>query len=420
MDLAIFRQIANCRSCGNASLLSVLDLGEIHLNAFPLPEEPNTPKTPLELVLCNQCSLLQLRHTTQADSLYKQFWYKSATTQTMRDALRDVVEGCKERARLAAGDTVIDIGSNDSCLLSWYPENVERIGFEPAENLMGEARKPGLTIVNDYFSKTSLREVSGKRAKVITAIAMFYDLDDPHVFLADVFEALSPDGVFCIQQAYLPKMLKRNDLSNICQEHLGYYSLLSLEPLLRKHNLRVFDIEENDINGGSFRTYICQMYSTKFRETEAVRTMRFTEKAIGLDLMQPYAAFAERCKEIRTSVRKFLFAEKEGGRKVYGYGASTKSQTLISYWGLGKDVLQGIADRDDRKHGRRVVNGGIPIVGERSARISADTFLVFPWFFRAEFLKREGEWLGEAGHKMVFPMPEFEVITGGESNDSNQ
>jgi len=338
----------------------------------------------------------------------------------MRDALRDVVEGCSKRSRLAAGDTVIDIGSNDSTLLSWYPENVEKIGFEPAENLMQDARKPGMTIANDYFTKEALREVTGKRAKVITAVAMFYDLDDPNSFLEDVFEALSPDGIFCIQQAYLPQMLKRNDISNVCQEHLEYYSLMSLEPLLRRHNLRVFDVEENDINGGSFRTYICQIYSHTFHETEALRSMRFKEQAIGLDLMQPYLAFADRCKEIRTSVRKFLFAEQEQGRKVYGYGGSTKAQTLISYWGIGTEILPGIADRDDRKHGRCMVNGRIPIVDERSARISADSFLVFPWFFRSEFLKREEEWLSEPGHKMVFAMPEFEIVTKENLNDQGE
>lgn len=341
--------------------------------------------------------------------------HNSAITQTMRDALGDVVMKASERVDLASGDTVIDIGSNDSTLLENWPAKLDRIGFEPATNLMEEAHKPGLTVVNDYFSLKALREVSGKKAKVITAIAMFYDLDAPVQFCMDVWGALADDGVFVIQQAYLPDMLRNNDIGNVCHEHLSYQSLHSLETILNRAGLFVFDVEQNDINGGSFRVYACKGSHKHRPLSSSLAQMRMKEVAMGLGTEAPYLAFAQRSEILKGHVREFVQKETSSGGRVYVYGASTKGNTMLQYWGLTGEEISGAAERDERKWGRTTPSTRIPIVSELEGRSRGTAFLVLPFHFKKEFLKREEAFL-EKGGKMCFPLPQMQIITSDSEN----
>lgn len=409
-DAAPVREVGACRSCFSADLQGVLSLGSLHINAFPAPGEPDTAKAPLDLVLCANCHLLQLRHTVEPDLLYKTFHYRSGITMTMKRALLNVVEGIRARVDLEPGDTVVDIGSNDSTLLRYWPENLERIGFEPASNLMGEARSPGLTIVNDYFSQKGFEEVTSKRAAVVTACAMFYDLDDPNEFVHEVASILSVDGVFCIQMAYLPKMLNTNDIGNVCHEHLEYYSLMSLQHLLARHGLYLFDAEVNEINGGSFRVYA----SKKVRPLGPMLVHLFgSERGLGLDRLAPYKDFCFRVGQIRDQIQGMV---EEASQPVYVYGASTKGNTLLQYWDLHHECFRpggiaGAAERDPLKIGLETVGTRIPIVPEDFARRSARTFLVLPWHFRDEIVARERDWLSRGG-KMILPLPTPSVVEG--------
>ena len=395
------REIVACRACNALELEHVLDLGELHVNAFPLPGEPDTEKAPLTLVVCTECSLVQLTHTVDADKLYRQFWYRSGITLTMKKALLDVVMATLKRADVAPGDTVVDIGSNDSTLLRYWPGSLERVGFEPATNLMEEARQGGITVVNDYYSLKGLREVTGKKARVVTAVAMFYDLDQPQEFVHEVAEALAKDGVFVVQMAYLPKMLCTNDIGNVCHEHLEYYSLSSLEPLLASCGLYVFDVEENTVNGGSFRVFASK---EKRPPSEKLSRLRWYEHNSNLTAPSTLQFFAQRVARIRMEVRKLLWE----APRPYVYGASTKGNTLLQYWEVGREVLKGAAERDQQKWGRETVGTRIPIIPEEMARADASHFLVLPWHFKEEILAREEEWLAGGGH-FIFPLPEVEV-----------
>lgn len=383
------------------------------MSGFPLPGEPDPPKAPLKLLKCDKCQLVQLAHTVEPDELYRTFfWYKSSTTETMKAALRDVVDGARVRTSLRGGDVVIDIGSNDSELLTNWDWNLECIGFEPARNLMEEARRPDLTIVNDYFSHKALTGVTGRRAQVITAVAMFYDLHDIPAFLEDVRKALALNGTFVIQQAYLVDMLRNTDISNIVHEHLSYQSLYSLEQMLQPHGLKVFDVERNNVNGGSFRTYICHKGSgsTTHSPTDALLQMRFEEHAMGLDMDVPYRKFAEGANERKQQFFDFVGTEQKKGGVVYGYGASTKANTLLQAWNVDRMHLPGIAERDPRKVGRETAGQRIPIMAESVGRTTASAFAVFPFFFRSEMIERERPFL-ERGGKMFFPLPFGEVIS---------
>lgn len=375
--------IKSCRACGRNGLHPLLSLGDLCINAFPAPDQPDIPRAPLALAVCDSCHLVQLLHTVSPDALYRTFWYRSGITRTMRAALSSVVEGSTARTSFAQGDTVVDIGSNDSTLLRMWSPGLDRIGFEPATNLMDQARLGGLTVVNDYFTYEGFREVTGKRAKIITAVAMFYDLHDPNTFLSDIYKALSKDGLFVVQMAYLPAMLDTNDVGNICHEHLEYYALGPLVRLFAEHGLAVVDVEFNSVNGGSFRVYAQK--GTR-DSSEAVQATLRKERSLGLHTLKVYQDFAARAKEIKERVRSLV---EEAPKPCHVYGASTKGNTLLQWWELGVGQLPAAAERDEKKWGLETVGTRIPIISEVQSNRLANSYLVLPWHFRAEIEARE-------------------------------
>ena len=297
-----------CRVCGS-SFESILDLGEHYVSNFPLPSEPDGTKAPLELVLCKRCRLLQLKHTVSPDEMYRNYWYRSGTNRTMRSALADIANKAETLIHLHADDSVLDIGCNDGTLLGSYRTGgICRIGFDPAENLAALSRRVAQYVVTDFFSYGRYRQVAElqtRRPKVVTSIAMFYDLEDPNQFVADVKRTMDPDGLWIVQMSYLPLMLRTNEFGNICHEHLEYYSLQSFEYLLHHHEMEVMDVELNDVNGGSIRTYIRNREAgaegfgdATYRDLamERVNSLREQEIKLGLDENRIYRDFAQRCR----------------------------------------------------------------------------------------------------------------------------
>jgi NDP-4-keto-2,6-dideoxyhexose 3-C-methyltransferase len=231
---------------------------------------------------------------------------------------------------------------------------------------------------------------------VITAIGMFYDMEDPNAFIADAAAVLADDGVFVAQLMCLRPMLEKNDLGNICHEHLEYYSLESLQRLFEKNGLEIFALEENDVNGGSYR-----LFARKYRTGSIPLADRFTK--------QHYLDFYARIERSNDECVQFIKGEVANGKKVYVYGASTKGNTILQYYGLSHEWIAGAAERSPEKWGRYTVGTLIPIVTEEEARKAADYFLILPWAFLNEFLHRERDWRA-AGGKFIVPLPEFRVL----------
>ncbi len=204
-----------CRSC-KGELETVLDLGSMYVNAFLKPGEPDPPQAPLTIAVCKRCMLVQLRHTVQADMLFRNFWYRSSVTATMRAALVDLVKSAGEQVPLRPGDVVCDIGSNDGTLLRCWPQTAVRIGFDPAENLAAEAREGGNIIVEDYFSSIKYFDFTQRKARIITCAACLYDIEEINRFLFGVMAVLDSEGVFVAQLSYLPAMLDTNDFACVC------------------------------------------------------------------------------------------------------------------------------------------------------------------------------------------------------------
>ena len=412
------RTIGQCRVCGSRRLAPILSLGNIYVSDFVTDHVAAEETTyPLELVLCDPgadgCGLLQLKHTVDPSKMYNFYYYHSGANALMQNALADVVRKVTRKSPLKQGDIVLDIGCNDGTLLRSYPTRGIRLaGFDPAKNLIPEAMVGTTKIINDFFNYSAFKEYfAGEKAKVITSIAMFYDLDDPNAFVADIAKCLHPEGLWVIQMSYLPLMLQQNAFDNICHEHLEYYSMMSLQFLLRRHRLRAVDVELNDVNGGSFRVYV-QHQSKKAHPNGLDRVIELERKESRFKLndKETYFRFAARVEAIQKQIYQFITRETRKGKTVYVYGASTKGNTLLQHFGLNHQLIEAAAERNPDKFGKKTVGTLIPIISEEEARLARpDYFLVLPWHFLKGFVKREREYL-RSGGRFIVPLPKMKII----------
>lgn len=385
------REITACRSCGAEALDPVLDLGSLHVSGFPLLGQ-TMPRAPLEVVQCNACTLVQLRHTVSRDYLYRDaYWYRSGVQEAMVAALKDVAEHAMREVDLAAGDLVIDVGSNDGTLLGFFPENCIRIGFEPSP--VGMETPNGITVMPSYFYPPISRAV---RAKVITSIAQLYNVDDLRAYMRAVDGWLADDGVWVIQLAYLPTTLQRLNFGDFVHEHVTYWTLESLRHLVEQYGLHVDDWALNEVNGGSMRVVIR-------RGLAPTRAVYDTPTKAG------FTAFAEQVQRSLFHVEAFITGAVVSGKKVGGYGASTKGSTMLDYWGIGPDLLPMVADRQPEKWGRTTVTG-IPIVSEDEMRAwEPDYLLLLPFHFVEAFKQREHAFLARGG-QFIVPLPTLTLV----------
>ncbi len=399
-----------CRSCSSEKLTDILSLGNLYLSDFTLGNL-KPPQYPLVLVLCSDCLLLQLKHTTPASLLYtERYGYKSGINQTMNKELKEIAENALSvYGKIKKNMILVDIGANDGTLLKNYPPDSTKIAVEPIKKLAAEAKKHAAIVINDFFHYASYKKaMKTKKADIITVISCFYDMEEPNTFLHDITKILAKNGVLVIQQNYLKAMLTLNAFDNIVHEHLEYYSLHSLNNLLKKHNLEVFAVEETPINGGSFRTYIA--FKGKREIAKSVHDLLNQEKELALDTKAPYHLFAKRVKDNKKMLKLFIEKEVKRGKTIYIYGASTRGNTLLQYFDLNTKFIKKAVERNSEKWGKKIASVGIPIISEAQARKEKpDYMLVLPWFFKNEFIKREKAYLNAGGH-FIFPLPTFEVI----------
>ena len=402
-----------CRVCYSNRIIPIFSLGLQYVSNFINKEDEGKGiKAPLELILCENCSLLQLKHTAPQELLYAGFyWYKSGVTETMKKALRDITEKAEKMFGLKEGDVVLDIGSNDGTLLrSYATPKLVLVGVEPANNLADEGRKGLSHFIHEFWDFEKYNSIVGKKAKIITAIGMFYDMEDPNQFIADIVKALREDGVFIAQLMCLKNMLDMNDVGNICHEHLEYYSFASLEYLFNRHGLKIFDIEINDVNGGSYRVYSRLKGSKVKRGGCEERVQRVKEDEKDLQGKKPYMDFFKRIEDNKKKCVSFIKAEVAEGKKIFVYGASTKGNTILQYYGLDGSLIEAAAEKSPWKWGKYTIGSMIPIISEEEARKKQpDYFLVLPYAFFDEFYKREKEWRQKGG-KFIVPLPKFKVI----------
>lgn len=406
-------RISKCRVSGASDLISVLSLGRQALTGvFPRSVEERVTVGPLELLWSPSSGLLQLAHSYDAAEMYgANYGYRSGLNASMVAHLTAKIRGLEAGFGLEPGDVALDIGSNDATSLKAYrTADVKRIGVDPTGEKFRAHYDDDIALVPDFFSAETYDRATRKRAKIITSIAMFYDLEDPVAFARDVARCLAPDGVWHFEQSYMPSMLRMCSYDTICHEHIEYYSLGVVRKVLEAADLKILDVQMNAVNGGSFAVTAAHRSSARPSNDAVVSWLLEQEERMGLGTPRPFRDFEERVYRHREDLTRLLGALVGDGKRVLGYGASTKGNVVLQFCGIGPELVPAIAEVNEDKFGAYTPGTHIPIVSEAEARASEpDYFLVLPWHFKEGIIRREQEFL-QRGGKMIFPFPEIEIV----------
>ena len=395
------------------SFVSVLDLGEHALTGvFPESEGETVTTGPLELLWCRECGLVQLAHSYDPTEMYGgNYGYRSGLNASMRQHLLRKARGLEALVDLRPGDTVLDIGSNDGTLLGSYSvDGIRRLGIDPTADRFREFYPENCDVVADFFSAKAYRSLTANPARVITSIAMFYDLERPADFAREVAACLAEDGVWHFEQSYMPSMLRLTSYDTICHEHLEYYSLDVISRILREAGLDLIDVRFNGVNGGSFAVTAAPSGSPLPRQDVLVGWLMRQEERLGLRTLGPFSEFKERVFRHRNDLVDLVRTLRSSGASVMGYGASTKGNVLLQFCGFTPDDISAIGEVNEEKFGRVTPGSGIRIVSEQEVRdANPDYLVVFPWHFREGIVERESEYL-RSGGRIIFPLPEIEIV----------
>jgi len=424
----------NCRIT-KKPLKELFSLGELYISDFIKTQGDyrGVKKWDLTLMLSPETKCLQLKENADKHFMYGKYWYHSSTNTSMTFELRDIAKSAMSLSKIKTGrqKVFLDIASNDGTLLSFVrPEEYHRVAIDPAEGIFQEkAKENSESTVQDFFSKEVYENIPYyedniltcyiDKASIVTCIAMFYDLDDPIKFLKDVYDIMYDDGLFIIQQSYMPLMIKQLAFDNICHEHVFYHSLYSMEYMLKQVGFKIVDVQLNDVNGGSFRTYIQKEIakpesfgSSPYRDVAQMRleSLREYEKTLNLGNKDFYMDFWERIQNLKNATYTYIRDIHKEGKSIWIYGASTKGNTLLQWFGLDNTLIDGAAERNPCKYGLKTIGTNIPIHSEETMRqIHPDYLLILPWHFINEFIEREKDYLNTGGHFIV-PCPKFEII----------
>lgn len=407
------QRIRRCRAGGGTDLVTVLDLGRQELTGvFPRSSTEPVSSGRLELLWAPRSGLVQLGHSFTPSEMYgADYGYRSGLNGSMVRHLTSKIQMLEKRFDLRTGDAVLDIGSNDATSLKAYTvPGLQRIGIDPTGAKFRAYYPDDLVLVADFFSAKAYRSTGAPAPRIITSIAMFYDLEDPVGFARDIESILAPDGVWHFEQSYLPAMLRMTSYDTICHEHLEYYSLGVVQHILQAAGLKVIDVAMNSVNGGSFAVTAARTESPLNVERPVIDWLLDQEERIGLNTPRPYRDFEERVYRHREDLRRLLGALNADGKRVLGYGASTKGNVVLQFCGLTAADIPAIADVNPDKFGAFTPGSRIPIVSESDAHaMQPDYYLVLPWHFKEGILQREAAFRDRGG-KFIFPFPSIEIV----------
>jgi hypothetical protein len=395
-------------------------LGNQYLTGvFPRSINEQVTSGPLELIKCeeadslNSCGLLQLRHSYDIGEMYgENYGYRSGLNKSMVNHLQEIVKKIQGSIELRRGDLILDIGSNDSTLLQAYPKNdLILVGIDPTGKKFKDFYPEYIKLIPDFFSSDIVKEHFGsKKAKVITSIAMFYDLESPVEFMRQIYDILADDGIWILEQSYMPMMLEMNAYDTICHEHLEYYGLKQIKWMTDRVGFKIIDVEMNHVNGGSFLVKVAKSDSL-FREAAfPVQKILMQEHDRGLNSLKPYEDFKKRVYRHREEFVRFIQEIKSKNKEILGYGASTKGNVILQFCNLTKNDIPFIAEVNQDKFGCYTPGTLIPIISEESAKaMRPDYFMVLPWHFMENILGKERDYL-KSGGKLLFPLPSVQVF----------
>ena len=407
-------KINKCRICSSKKLSKLFSLGKQSFTGkFPNSLNHKIAKDYINLILCNKCKLVQLDRNFNPNFLYgKDYGYRTGINSTMSNHVKLVAKEAIKISKPKQKDYILDIASNDGTLLNNYGKEFITVGIDPLVNKYKKFYKKAHHKISNFFSVKNLKKYNlDKKYKIITALSMFYDLKDPNSFIKDVKKILHNDGIFILEHADLLSILKYSLFDTICHEHLEYYSSKIIIKLMKKNKLRVFDIKNSKINGGSTRYFIAHNNSIFKTKTKKISKILKEEKKYKLEKKETFLEFFMQINLIKKKIMNLLNRIIKNKKTVHGYGASTKGNVLLQYFGITNQYLGYIAERNPLKYNKFTPGTYIKIISEkRSRKLKPDYYFVLPWHFKNEIVKRETK-MRKLGTKLIFPLPKLKLIS---------
>ena len=404
-------RIKQCRNCKSKKLITLFSLGNLCFTGKFSSLKDNIKKKPVTVVLCKSCELVQLAHNYDLKYLYgPDYGYRTGINKTMSDHVKKITKTLSKKTSLKKNDFVLDIASNDGTLLNSYKKNIIKFGVDPILNKYKKNYKKIRYSISGFFSASKVKEKTKKKFKIISALSVFYDLLNPNKFLRDVKTLLLPEGVFLLEFADLASIIKYKMFDTICHEHLEYYSSKVIINLVKKNDLRVFDIKQNFINGSSKQYYICHKNSKIKSKSKIIKKTLMSESKLKLNTVKTFKEFIRKINFLKTRLNNKIKYIRRNNQIIHCYGASTKGNVLLQYFNIDNKKISFAAERNKNKYGLVTPGSKIKIISEENSRkMKPDYYLVLPWHFKKEILKREKNTL-RTGTRFIFPLPNFEII----------
>jgi hypothetical protein len=401
-----------CRNCQSSNLIKLFSLGKLsYTGKFPKSSKLNIKKTEITLVICDECKLVQLKNKYNMKYLYNEdYGYRTGVNKTMTAHMKKTKEILSLKSRIRSSDYVLDIASNDGTLLNFYNRGIVKVGIDPLINKYTKLYKNIQYKISNFFSINLIKKNKiKKKFKIITALSVFYDIDNPNKFLEDIHSVLDDNGIFLLELTDLYSIIKNKMFDTICQEHITYYSTKVILEILIKNNLRIFDIKRNNINGGSIQYFICQKNANFKTNSGTLNRILKEESKLELTNLHTYQNFYEKILDIRNKIIHYLDKLIENNKIIHGYGASTKGNVLLQFCGINKKYIKYIAERNPNKYNLYTPGTKIKIISEHNSRLlKPDYYFVLPWHFKNEILSREKAII-KRGTKFIFPLPNFQI-----------
>ena len=410
----MFHKIEKCRVCGNEHYSTVLDLGNQYLSGiFPKSIDPDMYRGPLKLVKCDEltggCGHVQLEHTFDLPTMYGQeYGYRSGLNDSMVKHLRGKYEKISNFLDLKENDIVIDIAGNDGTFLGFFSSELKLVSIDPTSKKFSKYFKEHVNYIADFFSEKTFREFfATSNAKLVTSFSMFYDLEDPCQFAKEVNSILNPEeGIWVLEQSYMPEMLRANSFDTVCHEHLSYYGMRQLKYIMDQAGLKIIDFEFNDVNGGSISLVVANKDSKYEEATQMLNDLLQEELDLKLNTTEPWNDFSFRIEECKIKFWELINECKEDGLKIAALGASTKGNVTIQTWGVTPDDIKVVGEVNPDKDGSFTPGTWIPIKNEDSVIEEYDVFVILPWHFKNFFINSPKF----KGKKLLFPLPNAEIV----------
>ena len=408
-----FRKILNCRCCNSSKFRDFFNFGEMELSTY-FPKKTYNKKNliPLEVVICQKCKLFQLKHNYDLKKLFNDdYGYRSGINQSMKDHFQTIIDDVKNKIFLNKEDVILDIASNDGTLLSMFKQrNLKKIGIDPTIKKYKKFYKKDIKTSANFFNYNNYLLKSKHKAKLITSIAVFYDVHKPNSFVRDVSRIIAKDGMWILEQSYLPLIIKNFAFDSICHEHVTYFTFRQLKLILDKHNLKIIDCSLNSMNGGSIRFFITpkesKLESNNLNIKKIVKLENLFFKNLNLNLLK----FSNKITKNKIKLLSILKNLKNNHKKIHVYGASTKGNILLQYFKIDNNIVDYASDRNKFKWTRKTPGTNIPIISEnKSRKLNPDYYFVLPWHFKKEFIAREKKFLNSGG-KFIFPLPNVSIL----------